>query len=93
MLDQIPLQFDRAGGGGGGKKKKKGGGGGGGGRIKEKKGERVGGRLFEGGDYSKYFHRGPIIRGRRFAEGRLLFEEIRYIKNYLTSSPPGEEGL
>ena len=37
-----------------------------------------GGRLFEG--------------GRRFTEGRLLFEEIRYIKNYLTPSPPGGGG-
>ena len=38
------------------------------------------GRLFEGGDYFKYFcHRGTSIRGRRLIEGRLLFEEIRYI--------------
>ena len=29
---------------------------------------------------------GAIIRGRRLFEGRLLFEEIRYIKNYF---PPG----
>ena len=37
-----------------------------------------GGRLFEGGDYFKYFgQRGAIIRGRRLIEGRLLFEEIR----------------
>ena len=36
-----------------------------------------GGRLFEGGDYFKYFgQRGAIIRGRRLIEGRLLFEEI-----------------
>ena len=47
-------------------------GGGGGGR-----------RLFEGGDYFKYFgQRGAIIRGRRLIEGRLLFEEIRYVKIY-----------
>ena len=39
-----------------------------------------GGRLFEGGDYLKYFgQRGAIIRGRRLIEGRLLFEEIRYL--------------
>ena len=39
----------------------------------------AGGRLFEGGDYFKYFgQRGAIIRGRRLIEGRLLFEEIRY---------------
>ena len=39
-----------------------------------------GGRLFEGGDYFKYFgQRGAIIRGRRLIEGRLLFEEIRYL--------------
>ena len=38
-----------------------------------------GGRLFEGGDYFKYFgQRGAIIRGRRLIEGWLLFEEIRY---------------
>ena len=38
----------------------------------------VGGRLFEGGDYLKYFgQRRAIIRGRRLIEGRLLFEEIR----------------
>ena len=37
-----------------------------------------GGRLFEGGDYFKYFRqRGAIIRGRRLIERRLLFEEIR----------------
>ena len=40
---------------------------------------RGGGRLFELGDYFKYFgQRGVIIRGRRLIEGRLLFEEIRY---------------
>ena len=40
------------------------------------------GRLFEGGDYLKYFHqRGAIIRGRRLIEGLLLLEEIRYINN------------
>ena len=39
-----------------------------------------GGGLFEGGDYFKYFRqRGSIIRGRRLIEGRLLFEEIRYV--------------
>ena len=47
-----------------------------------------GGRLFEGGDYFKYFgQRGAIIRGRRLIEGRLLFEEIRYIPNQLNSQP------
>ena len=41
-------------------------------------GGRGGGRLFEGGDYFKYFgQRGAIIIGRRLIEGRLLFEEIR----------------
>ena len=36
-------------------------------------------RLFEGGDYLKYFHlRGAIIRGRRLIEGPLLFERIRF---------------
>ena len=34
----------------------------------------------EGSDYFKYFgQRGAIIRGRRLIEGRLLFEEIRYL--------------
>ena len=40
-----------------------------------------GGRLFERGDYFKYFWlrwEGAIIRVRRLIEGRLLFEEIRY---------------
>ena len=38
-----------------------------------------GGRLFEGGDYFKYFRlKEAIIQGRRLIEGRLLFEEIRY---------------
>ena len=33
-------------------------------------------RLFEGGDYFKYFRqRWTIIRGRRLIKGRLLFEE------------------
>ena len=46
-------------------------------------GEGGGGRLFEGGDYFKYFgQRGAIIRGRRLIERRLLFEEI-----YGTSLP------
>ena len=41
----------------------------------------VGGRLFEGGDYFEYFRqRRAIIRGRGLIEGRLLFEEIRYLK-------------
>ena len=39
-----------------------------------------GGRLFEGGDYFKYFRqRGAIIQGRRLIAGRLLFEEIWYV--------------
>ena len=41
------------------------------------------GRLFEGGDYVKYFRQrwvGAIIRGRRLIKGRLLFEEIQYLK-------------
>ena len=41
----------------------------------------VGGRLFEGGDYFKYIRqRQAIIRGRRLIEGRLLFEEMQYLK-------------
>ena len=37
-------------------------------------------RLFEGGDYFKYFHhRGAIIQGRRLIEGHLLLKEIRYV--------------
>ena len=44
----------------------------------KKRGGGGGGRLFEGGDYFKYFgQRGAIIRGRRLIEGRLLFKEIR----------------
>ena len=44
---------------------------------KEKMAGGGGGRLFEGGDYFKYFgQRGAIIRGTRLIEGRLLFEEI-----------------
>ena len=36
-------------------------------------------RLFEGGDFFKYFRlKEAIIQGRRLIEGRLLFEEIRY---------------
>ena len=39
----------------------------------------AGWRLFEEGDYFKYFgQRGSIILGRRLIEGRLLLEEIRY---------------
>ena len=35
------------------------------------------GRLFEGGDYFKYFRlREAIIRGTRLIKGRLLFVEI-----------------
>ena len=70
MLDPIPLQLDMGG-------------------IKEREdGQRRGGgggRLFERGDYFKYFHqRGAIIGGRRLIEGRLLFEEIRYFVSSLT---------
>ena len=36
-------------------------------------------RLFEGGDYFKYFClKGAIIRGRRLIEGRLLFKDMWY---------------
>ena len=36
--------------------------------------------LFEGGGYFKYFRRrGAIIQGRRLIEGRLLFEDTRYL--------------
>ena len=46
------------------------------------------GRLFEGGDYFKYFHqRGAIIRGRRLIEGRLPLEEMQYIKKLDISKP------
>ena len=46
---------------------------------KEKIARGVGGRLFEEGDYFKYFRqRGAIIQGRRLIRGRLLFEEIWY---------------
>ena len=50
--------------------------------IKEREdGERGGGRLFQEGDYFKYFHqRGAIIRGRR------LIEEIRYKNNAIDVS-------
>ena len=52
-----------------------------------------GGRLFKGGNYFKYFGQrgrggGVIIRGRQLIEGRLLFEEIRYIcrlKSYISA--------
>ena len=45
--------------------------------IKEREDGERGGR----GDYFKYFHqRGAIIQGRRLIEGRLLFEEIRYVR-------------
>ena len=65
MLDQIPLQLDRE-----GIKEREDGEGGGGGGV----------RLFEEGDYFKYFHqRGAIIQGRRLIKGRLLFEEIQFI--------------
>ena len=46
--------------------------------IKEREdGERgSGGRLFEGGDYFKYFRlKGAIIPGRQLIEGQLLFKE------------------
>ena len=44
------------------------------------------GRLFEGSDYFKYFHqREAIIRGRLLLEGRLLFEEIRYVDGPIMS--------
>ena len=66
LLDQIPLQLDREG-------------------IKDREDDESfflggGGRLFEGDDYFKYFYqREVIIRGRQLIEGRLLFEEIRYL--------------
>ena len=44
------------------------------------------GRLLEGSDYFKYFHqRQAIIRERLLLEGRLLFEEIRYVHDPITS--------
>ena len=62
-LDQNPLQLDSEG-------------------IKEREnGERAEGRqLFEGGHFSIFPSKGGgIIRGRRLIEGRLLFEEMRYL--------------
>ena len=45
------------------------------------KGAKVGG----GGHYFKFFRqRGAIIRGRRLLEGRLLFEEMRYLEGHAT---------
>ena len=69
MLDQILLELDREG-------------------IKEREdGERGRGRLFEGGDYFKYSHQmgeggggGNYSREVINIEGRLLFEEIRYLQ-------------
>ena len=47
--------------------------------LKKEKMRRGGGG---GGDYFKYFRqRGATIRGRRLIEGRLLFEEIRYMSS------------
>ena len=49
--------------------------------IKEgEDGERGGGgRLFEGGDYFKYFRlKGAIIPGRQLIERQLLFKETQY---------------
>ena len=39
-------------------------------------------RLFEEGDYFKYFGQrsGAIIPGRRLIEGRLVFEEIQHFR-------------
>ena len=46
------------------------------------------GWLFEGGDNFKYFHqREATIRGRRLIEGRLLFEEIRYLTCASSTGP------
>ena len=52
-----------------------------GGNKRKRKWRGGGGRLFEGGDYFKYFgQRGRLLEGsRRLIEGRLLFEEIRYL--------------
>ena len=42
----------------------------------------------EGGDNFKYFHqREATIRGRRLIEGRLLFEEIRYLTCASSTGP------
>ena len=44
------------------------------------------GRLFKGSNYFKYFHQWvAIIRGRLLLEGRLLFEEIRYVDGPIMS--------
>ena len=63
LLDQNPLQLDSEG-------------------IKEREnGERGEGRqLFEDAIF-QYFHQrgGGIMRGWRLIEGRLLFEEMRYL--------------
>ena len=49
-------------------------------KEKKAKGCAGGGGRGAGGDYFKYFRlKGAIIRGRRLIEGRLLFEEIRYL--------------
>ena len=67
LLDQIPLQLDREG-------------------IKERENDETGGGGW-GDDYSRETiisnisikEGGAIIRGRWLIEGRLLFEEIRYL--------------
>ena len=42
-----------------------------------------GGGLLKGDDYLKFFRqREAIVGGRRLIEGRLLFEEIRYLFIY-----------
>ena len=51
-----------------------------------------GGGLFEGGDYFKYFRlNSSLLRGilfeRRLIEGRLFFEEIRYILFHWVGGP------
>ena len=50
--------------------------------MKEREDGKRGGRerLFDGGNYFKYFRlKGAIIQGRRLIEGWLLYEGIWYI--------------
>ena len=43
-----------------------------------------GGRLFEGGDYFKYFHqRGAIIRGKAFIQGNTVVSSLIYISSVI----------
>ena len=42
------------------------------------------GRLFEGGDYFKYFHqRGAIIRGKAIIQGNTVVSSLIYISSVI----------